>query len=311
MLTPEIIVVFILIPLLIYIKKKTSKRNRHHLIYLQVHLGCIIAHLLIFNAIANNFISSKFFQLIFGLHITGLTCLLLHAQSVLLGYRVKIKFVYYTPLILLLAIYILNYLNIFILNFSTRQEQFLGLDAYDQMYFSDTFLARNLSALGLIATTIYSCIHYTSIPNNKKIIKKKKTYIFWLFTYLSIISLAIIVTSIYYFGLLNAKFDSYLYTLSRFFILLSILSFTLNPNILFLIPLITSLKTNKQTTSLGTFKIINDTMNAEKLFLLKNFETRKLCEKVDFDQKEILRALLENSKGNWKNISMACVLITP
>ena len=294
-ITVAVFSILILLFFLISLCRKTNNHNKHQLVYLHLHLGCIAAALIIYVGIEYKILSNHFFVLIIGSHISNLTFLLLHVRSVLKESQAKITYVHFLPILAFCVVCLLNYFDIYLLNFSTRQDVFVNLKIEDKRLLSDAFFLR-----GIITVILIIMIFRTSVKHFKNIQEKKKTYRFWIYIYLSVILIAVFISTVYYFGVLNPKFDPLLMLLSRAFISLSILSFALNPVNPLLIPLLTKTTAPTLDDNKGVFKEINELMLNEELFLIKNIETNVICNKTGFDKKTVLSAILNNAKGNWK-----------
>jgi len=203
--SPEILFSLILITLIIFLHLKTNDKNKYQITYLKLHMFCIVLSLLFLQVIKNNFLSPKFLILIFGINILSFTCLFLHVKSLLDGYRAKITYLLFLPLIAFFVMYVLNYFGISLLNFSTKKEIFYGLTTYNKSYYTDTFFIRSLFIVMYIIIIFYrSKKHVIKSEENKK----KNYYVSWLHAYLLITIISNGILLVYYFNFLDSKYDT-------------------------------------------------------------------------------------------------------
>lgn len=293
----ENLVVLSLVTLLFYLIHKTTNNNKYHLKYLKLHLSTIITSASIYVAIKNQWVPNARFDVIIGLHMTGIIFLLLHVESAVIGFRAKFKVLYLIPIGIYCLVCLLNYFDIYLLNFSTRQISTMGVKILQPRYFSDKLFIRSIFLLLII---YFIFIRFKKNIHTSQEINQKKTYTFWLYSYLCILLTSVILLALYYFGFLDPNYDANLKILSRAFITLSVISFSINPSILYYFPLITKNNIYKCNISLEHFKIIEQLMQEEQLFLDKTLSLNGVCERTGLNQKLITTTIKKNTEGNWK-----------
>jgi AraC-like DNA-binding protein/uncharacterized membrane protein len=171
---------------------------------------CIVLSLLFLQVIKSNFLSPKFLILLFGINILSFTWLFLHVKSLLEGYRAKITYLLFLPLIALFFVYLLNYFDISLLNFSTKKEIFYGLKTYNKSYYTDTFFVKSLFIFMYIMIIFFiSKKHVKKSEENKK----KNYYVSWLHAYLLITIISNSILLVYYFNFFDSKYDTFLRSL--------------------------------------------------------------------------------------------------
>lgn len=257
----------------------------------------VVLSLVFFYLMQKHLLPFQYFKLIFGMNVLGLTSLLLHVESVLKEYRAKITYVHFLPILTFFFTCLLNYFDIYLLKFSTNQTLFYGIPIQKKGYYTDLVFIR-----GFLLITITLIIVLTSIKflKNNTVKKKKKEYIYWIYVYSSINMTSFCIALVYYFSFFDPKFNSLIYNLSSFLIALTVISLTLNPNVLLLITSITKTTVFKLDDNTDVFNKINILMLHEELFLIKNLETNLICDKTGLDKKTVLSAILSNTQGNWK-----------
>jgi AraC-like DNA-binding protein len=289
---------FIFISLLIYLSFKTNDKNKYHLNYLKLHLSSIFLITTIYIGIQNKWVSGARFDVILGLLLLGILFLLLHVESAIKGYRAVLKPIYFIPIVLYCFICLLNYFDIYLLHFSTRQTIVMDMKVIQPAYFSDKLLFRNLCTL-IFVFMIFITFQKNIIYSQE--IKKKNVYSFWIYSYLAIICISTLLSTSYYFGFFHPAYDPILKNLSSVFILLSILSFSINPSILYYIPYITKINVYEVNINIDYFKKIEQLLKDEQLFLNKNLSLDSVCKRTGLKQKIITATIKENTSGNWKS----------
>tara|TARA_B110000091_G_C13776559_1_gene459138 strand:+ start:639 stop:1514 length:876 start_codon:yes stop_codon:yes gene_type:complete len=231
-----------------------------------------------------------------GINICGITCFLMHVKAVLKGSKIKVNYLYFIPITTFAIICLLNYFNIFLLNFSTHQEEFVGLSIINKSYFTDSVFIRSLIILILVIVIFTISIKYKQFQKNKK----TKYYLIWLNIYLSILLIAILGTTSFYYGFFDPNFDSLIHNLTKIFILLALLNIALYPSVVYIIPSITKPNISKLDNIDDIYRKVDDLMISEQLFLNKKFAVRIVSERTGLDQKAIISAILNKTQGNWK-----------
>jgi AraC-like DNA-binding protein len=289
---------FNFVSLLLYLNYKTTPQNKHHLTYLKIHITFIILILSLFCAVRSEWIPEASLKLMWGLGILSLPFLLLHIKSALTGTKARMHVWYFIPLLLYFLLCVFNYYEINFLNSSNVKILPNGLNLSGSVHYSDVIL------MGALNVAIFVPIIFLEFKKNitqSKQITRKKAYSFWLCSYLIFILLNTIASNLYYFDFYSPAYRSAVIKVINITHSLRPIAFLLNPSLLYYIPVISKysgiiLKKNTQP-----FRIVEDLMQKEQLFLDQNLTLQQVCTKTGIYQQKITTIIKENTNNNWKN----------
>jgi AraC-like DNA-binding protein len=158
--------------------------------------------------------------------------------------------------------------------------------------------------MGALNVAIFVPIIFLEFKKNirqSKQITLKKAYSFWLCSYLFFILLNTIASNLYYFDFYSPAYRSAVIKIINITQSLRPIAFLLNPSLLYYIPVISKysgiiLKKNTQP-----FRIIEDLMQKEQLFLDQKLTLQQVCTKTGIYQQRITTIIKEKTNKNWKN----------
>ena len=143
-LTP-VIPISLLILLIIFLGfKKRNRSNLFHLDYIIIHLTVLLAMSLVYLGMINSIFPYSFFNLLNQLHIASIILFILHVESAIKGYKVRIRAIFYYYFLLHLSIIVLNGLGIQIINIETNVKSFMLIDIENASYYTDKIIIRGL-----------------------------------------------------------------------------------------------------------------------------------------------------------------------
>lgn len=287
-----------LIVLFVHLIYKTTSKNRNHLTYLKIHLGTIILTGFMFIGVLNKWIPAASLNVISGLGMLGLPFLLLHVESAITGYRPRIRIWYFAPITIYCLVCAFNYYDFFFLNFITAHNLIPDVNVLNSSYSSDKVLIKVLNVLFFVPIIFFK--FRKKIATSKQILKKK-TYSFWIYSYLIFLLIHILLTATYYFDFFKPIHSTTVRNIIAVISPLVHITFLLSPSLLYYLPLISknSIQTIKKTTQ--PFHIIENTMHSEQLFLDKNLTLKYFCTITNINQQTTTTLIRENTNNNWKH----------
>lgn len=284
-----------LIILFAYLIYKTTSKNRNHLSYLKIYLGSIILTILI--EILQKWIPLESSNIATGLGVLGLPFLLLHTESAITGHKPVMYAWYFAPITIYCLMCILNYYEIFILNFTTSSSLILDINPLDTAYSSDKILVKVLSALFFVSLIF---LQFKKEITNSKQIQKKKAYCFWIFSYLLFLLIQTLLIYTYYFNLFNPIYNSTIKNIVLVVGSFVYVAFLFNPNLFYYLSLISKCSAPTIKKTIEPFQIIENLMQKEQLFLNKSLSLKQICIKADLYQQKITAIIKQQTNSNWK-----------
>ncbi len=223
----------------------------------------------------------------------------LHVKSAIAGVKSKITFRFYFLLVVFVFFLVLNYFNIYLLDFRSNKNFILNTPITDLFFVSDIVLISFLSQLFYVFYIFY-LIKSNFIKTNKKVLKMP--YLNWVLLYTFIWLIFIVLINYYYFSssllLNNQQFNVYLKILSA----VSIVIFILNPRILSYLPLISKINVyNVDTHSNEINKKIDFIITTQKLYLNPDFSLTELVFISQFSNSQIRNAIMANHSMNFRS----------
>ena len=246
-LTP-VIPISLLILLIIFLGfKKRNRSNLFHLDYIIIHLTVLLAMSLVYLGMINSIFPYSFFNLLNQLHIASIILFILHVESAIKGYKVRIRAIFYYYFLLHLSIIVLNGLGIQIINIETNVKSFMLIDIENASYYTDKIIIKGITLLLLVSYLLKNC--FSSIEGSHTI-KKKNIYKIWIVSYCTFIMIHLLINNLYYFGKFDVRYFETVNVIIRINAILTLLFIFVNPTILNYLPLI------KEINIYNTFMII-------------------------------------------------------
>lgn len=295
---------FYIFSLTIFLFKKRSEKNKFHLDYLIIHLAALLTIILgvlgiVYYKINNITVYYSFLNLMNVVHILMLVFLILHVESALKGKKSKINFYYFIPVAIYIIINILNYNGVYILEFNSRSYMgFLGFTEIDLNYYSDKKIVNILVTLPLI---LYLMSFLFININKSNSIERKKTYSIWVYSFCILSLSSFITTFLYYYEIIDPKYDNTLIKVTQYLWLSKFLSIALNPFILYYLPLINNIEKTVFKNNLITFKKIQNSLTEQKIYLDSSLTLRKLSSNLGLTENEIRELIKINTNENFND----------
>jgi AraC-like DNA-binding protein len=286
--------------LLIFLLKKRSNKNKFHLDYLLLHLATLLLLILAIIVIVYYKITNySLLNTLNVIHIVMLIFLILHVESAVMGRKVKINFYYFVPIGIYLIVNILNYKGIYILDFNSRSYMdFLGIKGIDFNYYSDKKIVKILVTLPLV---LYLMSFLFVNIKKSSFILSKKTYSIWIYSFCFICLLSFISTFLYYYEIIDSKYDNTLIILTQYLWISKFLSIAINPFILSYLPLINNSLKPVFENDLLVFGKIKNLFNIEKIYLDHNLNLRKVSSNLGLTENEIRELIKINTQENFND----------
>ena len=244
-------VLIVLVCLVVFLLAKRSNENKFHLDFIIIHTFLLLSSTVVYKLIQLDAIGILFFDLINILHIASFVFLILHIESAVKGYKVKI---------------LGNYFGIYLLHYSTLKTIFLIIQIEDPAYFSDKLFVKLVGNAALLAYLFRFCMAHIDASVT---IKKTRLYKIWVYSYLILLFETLFVSSCYYFSILNPVFDASILLIIRINAISSLLFFLANPVLLNYLPLIKRVHIVDPAILEDTFVLVKNLFQNEHLYLKK------------------------------------------
>jgi len=297
---PDILSLVLFSICVLLFSKRTTK-NSFHLDFLLLHLVASTLIVLIYKYSQHyGFVNlSITYRSVLFLRLVSIVFFALHVKSAIAGVKSKITFRFYFLLVVFVFFLVLNYFNIYLLDFRSNKNFILNTPITDLFFVSDIVLISFLSQLFYVFYIFY-IIKSNFIKTNKKVLKMP--YLNWVLLYTFIWLIIIVLINYYYFSssllLNNQQFNVYLKILSA----VSIVIFILNPRILSYLPLISKINVyNVDTHSNEINKKIDFIITTQKLYLNPDFSLTELVFISQFSNSQIRNAIMANHSMNFRS----------
>jgi AraC-like DNA-binding protein len=287
-----------LILLILFLFLKRNRENKFHLDFIIIHMALLIFSAFTYKGIYFYAIGMSFFDFINIAHLLSFVFLTLHVESALKGYRAKIKWQYFIPVILYLFITTLNYYGIYLLNYKTTKTFFLLTKIDNPIYFSDKLLVKLIASLTLFGHLFNLCLTHIQFSVT---LKKKKAYKIWIYSYLFLLTETILVTNGYYFNFINPVFDETINKVVRINAIMHLIFFLLNPTLLNYLPLIKKVNVFNKVMGDNIFTMLNNLFQNEKLYLSKRLTIEQVANRAGFSKKKIQKAIFTKTQLNFND----------
>jgi len=197
------------------------------------------------------------------------------------------------PILAYTGVSVLNSFDIYITGFYTKKVDFLMLKILDERYFSDKILTKGLVFLSLISRLIF--ISKKSIDLSYTV-NRKRVYKIWVYSFCFLLTETLIISNLYYFGILNNSFDGSLNLLIRINAILSLVFILLNPSLLYYLPAINQKGVYSRVRKSNFFELIHALMEKEKVYLNPRLTIGEIAIRIGISVKNI-RAAISLERG--------------
>ena len=236
----------------------------------------------------------------FLLHTASQIAFILHVESAIKGYKIKIKKKILYLFLFNVVILILTNLNVRIIGYETTVNKIAAIiiEAKDASYYSDVLIVKWISSILLMLYLIRMCI-----KNIKEsiTIKRKRLYKFWVLTYCIINIETALIGGMYYLGVFDEAFSNNINMIIRINIALNLVFLLINPAILNYIPGISELSIFKRVSKKNYFLIIKKAIEKQKLYLQPKLTIKEIETITGVSEKNIRKAILLNTKNNFND----------
>ncbi len=291
-------VIILLIALVFFLVIKRNHQNKFHLDYIIIHTVLLLSATSLFKGIQFYNIGSVFFDLINILHISSFVFLILHVCSAIQGYKKEISYLFFIPLILYTLIIILNYFEVYLLNYKTVKSNILLLKINNPVYFSDKVFVKSIVSISLFIYLLRICLKEIRISNR---IKKIQLYEIWIYSYLFVLIETILITSCYYFNIINPVFDEGIQLIILINSILSLIFFIFNPVLFSYFPLLKKVDIIEQFLIEETYSKIENLMKNEKAYLKRRLTIYDIMAHTGCNKLKVQKAILTNTKLNFND----------
>lgn len=291
-LTPIVPFVLLLILILFLGLKKRNASNKFHMDYILVHLMVLLIMTLTYFGMIYSIISHSFFNMLNQLHIASIILFVLHVESAIKGYRVKIREIFYYCFLLHLSVIVLNELGIQIINIEAKVKSFMLFDVVNPIYYTDKIVFKGITLILLVSYLIKMC--FLSIDRSY-LIKRKHIYKTWVYSYSTFIIIQLIINNLYYFGAFDVGFNDTINVIVQINAILTLLFIFTNPAILNYLPHIKNLNIFNKVLQENYFQLLETVMKSEELYLTKKLNLQVLATQVGISVKKLRVTILINS----------------
>ena len=291
-LTP-VIPISLLILLIIFLGfKKRNRSNLFHLDYIIIHLTVLLAMSLVYLGMINSIFPYSFFNLLNQLHIASIILFILHVESAIKGYKVRIRAIFYYYFLFHLSIIVLNGLGIQIINIETNVKSFMLIDIENASYYTDKIIIKGITLILLVSYLLKNC--FSSIERSHTI-KKKHLYKIWIVSYCTFIMIHLLINNLYYFGKFEVRYFETVNVIIRINAILTLLFIFINPTILNYLPLIKKINIYNNVLKENYFQLLEIVMKSEKLYLRKKLNIEEVAINIGISVKKIRATIFINT----------------
>ena len=293
-------VLIILSCLLAYLwGKKRNYSNKFHIDYIIVNIILLI----LIPVISLNLIIFDIYKAVIAnllLHTASQIAFILHVESAIKGYKIKIKKKILYLFLLNVVVLILTILNIRIIGYETTINKIAAIiiEAKDASYYSDVLIVKWISSILLM---LYLIRIFIKNIKESITIKRKRLYKFWVFTYCIINIETALIGGMYYLGVFDEAFSNNINMIIRINIALNLVFLLINTAILNYIPGISELSIFKRVSKKNYFLIIKKAIEKQKLYLRPKLTIKEIETITGVSVKNIRAAILLNTKNNFND----------
>lgn len=237
-----------------------------------------------------------FFNLINLMHIASLIVFIHHVLSAIIGFKVKIKYIFLLPLLLYIIPILANYFGYYFIDFQTSQTYFLNVLVLDFRNMSDKVFFK---ALAIIPLIIYLLLKTKSSIYKSYTIKRKKLYAIWIYSYCFLFTVTIFFTNLYYFGVFEDHLTEILNLAVRINAFFIIVFFMCNPVVLFYLPIIKSISIYSYVGRKNYFNLIESYFKKEENYLIPKLGINDLSSLIGVSVTNIRASIMLYSGVNY------------
>ena len=279
-----------------FLAHSRNSSNKFHLDYLLLHLIALTA-----SSALNIF--APFFEfvqhpitLLGGLHIVAMMLLILHIESAIIGFKKSIQPMHWLPLLTYLLVSLLNSRGYHL--FETNSSNVFILYRVEAVGpYGDKLFVRLLTSLMLIT---YVVLRLKTKIDASTTLKNKPLYQIWLYGYSSTIACSMIFLCLYYFGIFHPYYNSLILNVSKAMVIMLIVSFVLNPTILYYLPSIgKSVNIYNPARENLEFYTIEALMREKQLFLNPRLNLTLICSLTGLKPAAVSKAIKTNTSDHF------------
>ena len=288
-----IIPLIILTSFIIYLGiKKRNPSNIFHLDYIIIHLMILVIMSLIYLGMINSVFPFSFFNILNQLHIASIIGFILHVESAIRGYKIRVKKIFFYYFFLHLTIIILNVLDIQFINTETKVQTFMLINIENGKDYTDKIIIKGITLILLVWYLIKMC---ASNINKSLTIKKKRIYKLWVYSYCSFIVIQLTINNLYYFGAFKNDYIETINIIVRINAIITLLFIFINPTILNYLPIIKKINVYNNLSKENYFKILVRLMEDDRIYLKKRLNIEEVSIKVGISIKKLRETITLNS----------------
>lgn len=291
-LTPVIPIILLTVLIIFLGFKKRNRSNLFHLDYIIIHLIVLLAMSFIYFGMINSIFPNSFFNLLNQLHIASVILFILHVESAIKGYRVRIRALFYYYFLLHLFIIVLNVFGFQIINIEANVKSFMLINIENASYFTDKIIIKGITLILLVFYLLKMC--FFSIKKSY-LIKKKNIYKSWVYSYSTFILIQLILNNLYYFGGFALRHLETVNIIIRINAILTLLFIFTNPTVLNYLPLIKKINIYNNVLKENYFQLLETVMKSEKLYLRKKLNIEEIAIKIGISVKKIRATIFLNT----------------
>jgi AraC-like DNA-binding protein len=279
--------------------KKRNYSNKFHLDYIIVNIILLI----LIPVISLNIIIFDIYKVVtinLLLHTASQIAFILHVESAIKGYKIKIKKKILYLFLFNVVILILTNLNVRIIGYETTVNKIAAIiiEANDASYYSDILIVKWISSILMMLYLLRMCVKNIT---ESLTIKSKGLYKFWVLTYCIINIETTLISSMYYLGAFDEAFSNNINMIIRINIGLNLVFLLINPAILNYIPGINELSIFKRVSKKNYYTIIKKALEEQKLYLQPKLTIKEIEKISGVSVKNIREVILLNTKNNFND----------
>jgi|GEM_PF-1882599 len=289
-------ILLLLILVLFFLAHSRNSSNKFHLDYLLLHLIALTA-----SSALNIF--APFFEfvqhpitLLGGLHIVAMMLLILHIESAIIGFKKSIQPMHWLPLLTYLLVSLLNSRGYHL--FETNSSNVFILYRVEAVGpYGDKLFVRLLTSLMLIT---YVVLRLKTKIDASTTLKNKPLYKIWLYAYTATIAASMTLLSLACFCLTCDFTQPVLLILSKGMIGLLVVSFAINPSIIYYLPNIgKSVNIYNPSRESLEFFTIEALMRERKVFLNHRLSLTLICSLTGLKPAAVSKAIKTNTSDHF------------
>ena len=279
-----------------FLAHSRNSSNKFHLDYLLLHFIVIIASFLLGLTSSINTVLYPV-TILGGLHVASMMLLLLHVESAVIGFRRSPGLAHWLPIIAYLTIALLNSQGYYLIETNSHKSVFIIYSIEAGPFFGDQLFVRLITSLMLVS---YVVIRLKTKIDTSTTLVQKPLYRIWLYGYSSTIACSMIFLCLYYFGIFHPYYNSLILNVSKAMVIMLIVSFVLNPTILYYLPSIgKSVNIYNPARENLEFYTIEALMREKQLFLNPRLNLTLICSLTGLKPAAVSKAIKTNTSDHF------------